>query len=118
MNPSERPGRSTREPPSGPSSDVLESGDIYFFYRPRVRSPRSAAENEKQTEGLQDVQRFFLILHPRGTPLYRRVVVGRKKLPDVTGERFWGFVDRVSREPEPIREELEPERYSTATRGE
>ncbi|HEX9400353.1 MAG TPA: hypothetical protein VF912_09610 [Anaeromyxobacter sp.] len=97
-------------------AEVLERGDIYFFYRPRVRAPEGAPEDEAR--GPEDVQRFFIILSARDKDLYRRIVVGRKKLPDVTGERFWGFVDQVARHPEPVREELGPERYETATRGE
>jgi hypothetical protein len=36
----------------------LEEGDIFFFYRPRVE--------EEHPEGLGDVQRFGLVLRPRG----------------------------------------------------
>jgi len=59
-----------------------------------------------------------MILSPLGRPGYRRIVVGRKKLPELNGERFWGFVDQVEQRPEVVRGELEAERYETATRGE
>lgn len=43
----------------------LERGDIFFFYRPRVGVPK--------VKRLEDVQRFFFILHPgRGERLRER----------------------------------------------
>ncbi len=90
---------------------VLEQGDIYFVYRPRV--------GEEQPEGVDDVQRLFAILGPRDKDVYRRLVIGRKRLPNVQQhERSWAFVDRVARRPEPVEEDLEAHRYETQTRGE
>jgi hypothetical protein len=90
---------------------VLESGDIYFVFRPRI--------GEEHPEGLEDVQRFFVVLSPRGKPIYRRLVIGRKRLPDVQAhERVWGFVDKVARRPKEIEQEFESAEYQTATRGE
>ncbi|MBI5441761.1 MAG: hypothetical protein HY900_11200 [Deltaproteobacteria bacterium] len=37
---------------------TLESGDIYFLYRPRV--------GEEDPLGLGDVQRLYMLLSPRG----------------------------------------------------
>ena len=37
-------------------SEVLERGDIFFFYRPRV--------GVEQVRSLDDVQRFFVVLRP------------------------------------------------------
>ena len=37
-------------------SEVLEQGDIYFFYR-----PKKAAEEVK---GIEDVRRFFMVTAP------------------------------------------------------
>ena len=93
-------------------ADILERGDIYFLYRPRV---------EQQTaDGLEDVQRFFVILSPRGKSTYRLIVVGRKKLPEVEThrDRGWGFVGKVSHRPEDIEDDLDALTYSTRTRGE
>lgn len=91
-------------------SRVLERGDIFFLYRPRVEQER--------VEDLDDVQRFFLVLNPDGTERYRRVVVGRKRLPEPEAhERLWAFVDEVSRSPAEIREELGRAEYRTETRG-
>lgn len=90
---------------------VLELGDVYFVFRPRVErdAPR----------GLEDVQRFYVVLAPRDKPIYRRLVIGRKRMPDIPSrERLWGYVDKVARCPEAIEEELESATYRTKTRGE
>jgi hypothetical protein len=108
-------------------ASVLERGNIYFVYRPKVEHTSAA--------GLEDIQRFFVILSPfrlrsRETrPSYggqvceachRLLVIGRKKLPAITEnhERNWGFVQKVAAEPEDIETELDRLTYSTATRGE
>ena len=91
--------------------EVLERGDIYFAYRPKmdVESPR----------GIDDVQRFYMILSPREADRYRMIVIGQKKLPEVEGgERYWAFVDKVSRKADEVTRELGPEEYETKTRGE
>ncbi|HEY0688331.1 MAG TPA: hypothetical protein VGD71_04755 [Kribbella sp.] len=89
---------------------TLEIGDLFFCYRPRVDADR--------VRGLADVARFYLVLKPQGRAVFRRIVVGRKRLPDVGGhERTWGFVDLVASRPEDVEDELEPETYETRTRG-
>jgi hypothetical protein len=55
-------------------SEILEHGDAFFFYRPRV--------GVAEVAGLSDVQRFVVILKPDDHPRYRRLIVGRKRLPD------------------------------------
>lgn len=62
-----------------PESRTLERGDIYFVYTPRVHSPGE----ETDVEGLEDIERTYMILSVRGTRLYRRIVVGFKRMPDV-----------------------------------
>jgi hypothetical protein len=91
---------------------VLERGTIYFVYRPKVEHMTAA--------GLQDVQRFFVILSPFGKPRYRLLVIGRKKLPAIADqkERNWAFVQKVSTKPEDVEDELDRLTYPTATRGE
>jgi hypothetical protein len=91
-------------------STELERGDIFFFYRPRV--------GRDEVRSLEDVQRFFMVLHPQGSSHVREIVVGTKRLPDVERhEREWAFVARVSRGVD-FREELERRTYQTKTRGE
>jgi hypothetical protein len=91
-------------------SGTLERGDLFFFYRPRVDTDRVG--------GLRDVQRFFVVLEPDGTNLFRRLVVGRKRLPNPSArERTWAFVAEVATRPEELRDELERKVYDTKTRG-
>lgn len=95
--------------------DVLERGNIYFAYRPKVRS----ADEESEVDDLDDVQQAYLVLKPHGNPHYRLVVLGRKRLPKIDeNERTWGFVEQVSRDASAIERELRSERYETKTRGE
>lgn len=89
---------------------VVERGDIYFFYRPKVERehPRSA----------KDVERLYLVLSPEGKKLYREIIIGRKALPSVEGgERNWAFVKAVVHDPRELERELGRESYQTKTRG-
>lgn len=91
---------------------VLEEGNIYFMYRPRV--------NQGDVQGLKDVQRFYLALSPKGKRRYRLMVMPKKQLPDIKdgGQKFWGFVEKVSRKATDVENELDQEVYGTKTRGE
>jgi ribosomal protein S6 len=96
-----------------PTAITLEEGDIFFLYRPKVE--------EENPKGEEDVQRFYMVLRPKGGHLHRLMVIGRKRLPDPNRagrERFWGFVEQAAAEARPIAEELKEQRYSTKTRGE
>ena len=79
---------------SSEDAAVLERGNIYFMYRPRVQ--------EEDPEGAGDVERLYMALHPRG----------RKR------ERSWAFVDMVSDDPKSLEEALQEHSYETKTRGE
>lgn len=93
------------------SANILEAGDIYFAYRPRVQ--------REEVHGFEDIQRLFVILQAAPSGPVRRLIIGRKRLPRPDAhERFWGFVDEVSRQPEAIEDDLERQRYATRTRGE
>ena len=93
---------------------VLEQGHIYFFYRPRVET--------HEPESVEEIQRLYMILHPRGQDKYRMLVIGRKKLPDASEagkQKYWGFVDRVVSDPKQLEQQtLKEQHYDTATRGE
>jgi hypothetical protein len=92
-------------------ADILERGNIYFLYRPRV--------GEEAPEGKEDLQRFFVVLQADAPRRFRALVVGRKRLPDpARHERHWAFVDRVGQRAEDIEDALEAETYETKTRGE
>lgn len=91
-------------------AEILERGNIYFLYRPKV--------NEEDPSSLSDVQRFFVVLSPDEGRAARLLVVGRKRLPATERhERSWGFVERTAAAAE-IAKELGEEAYETRTRGE
>lgn len=91
----------------------IESGDIYFFYRPRV--------GEREPEGIEEIQRLYLVLSCNG--LYRKIVIGKKQMPEVVrgearpGERIWGFIEIVTRDKNRLIEDLGEAKYETKTRG-
>jgi hypothetical protein len=89
---------------------LLERGDIFFLYRPRV--------GLDEAHGLEDVERLYILLSPWRTQKYRLLIVGRKKLPDPgQHNRFWAFVYRVFRDGESLNEELGDEVYTARTHG-
>lgn len=91
-------------------TEVLEGGDIFFAFRPEVE--------EHSPGGLSDVQRFHVILRPKGGKL-RLLVMGRKRMPEVEQhERSWGFVDMITESAREIERELQEVEYGTKTRGE
>jgi len=98
---------------SSDDARVRERGDIYFAYRPRVE--RDVARS------LDDVQRLYMILSPRGKASYRLIVIPSKRLPstDRGGDRkAWGFVEKVSSRPDEVEDELDPKSYLTKSLGE
>jgi hypothetical protein len=99
--------------------EILEQGDIYFLYRPKVRSAEDAEEEDGRAapEDIDDVENFYIVLKPHGGR-FRLINVGRKRLPDVAmHERNWGLVDLVADPGKEIEEELQRDTYET-TRGE
>jgi len=100
-----------RKTEAGHDEEIVEKGDIYFVYRPRVE--------ETDVEGLPEVQRFFMVLRPEGGGRIRLAVLGRKRLPDADRhERIWGFVDKVARTGSEIEAEFKEQHYRTKMRGE
>ncbi len=92
--------------------NALERGDLFFFYRPDV--------DEEAPQGLLDVRRFHVVLRPEGKDVFRLITIGRKKLPDAAegSQNHWGFVERVFRDAEGLREALSGSTYETETVGE
>ena len=95
--------------------EVLEYGDIYFFYRPKVGSPK--------VKSIGDVRRFFMVTAPEETTtksdrektdrqLYRLFVIGKKSLPEIrtsearSSERYWARVGGIFERPEELTKEL------------
>jgi hypothetical protein len=94
---------------------ILERGDIFFFYRPRVHPPGE----EPTPSGLDEIERSYIVLRPKDKMLYRLLLIGRKRLPGVKKhEKEWVFVEKVSRNPDDIKEDLRSHEYETKTRGE
>ena len=90
--------------------EVLERGDIGFFFRPSVQPADAPLVT-------LEVQRFFLVLSPAGGREHRRLRVGRKRLPKRPGERCWGTIERVGTLDRVLSDQMESERYETKTRG-
>jgi hypothetical protein len=91
-------------------TEILEYGDIYFFYRPKVRS--------EQVKGIEDVRKFFMVTAPEKensnnkSRLYRLFVIGKKSLPDVrktearASERYWARVGGIFKGANELTKEL------------
>lgn len=105
-----RKKHASRQDPDS-SEQIVEQGDIYFAYRPRIE--------EHKVEGLSDIQRFFMVLKPAGGGRFRLAVLGRKRLPDADDhERVWGFIDKIAKSGGEIEAEFKEQHYGTKTRGE
>ena len=109
---------------TNPDAEILEQGDIYFFYR-----PKKAAEEVK---GIEDVRRFFMVTAPEKrrsgregeakeedfsansskSRLYRLFVIGKKSLPEVrktearASEKYWAIVGGIFKDTNELTKEL------------
>jgi len=95
------------------ATHLLEYGDIYFAYRPKVEA--------QIARGFDDVARLYMILSPHVKRSYRLIIIGEKHLPAVSsgGDRkSWGFVEKVASRPEEVEDQLDAEVYETKTHGE
>jgi hypothetical protein len=91
-------------------TQMLEYGDIYFFYRPKVGS--------EQVKSINDVRRFFMVLAPevrerkKQKHLYRLFVIGKKSLPEIrksearASERYWARVGGIFQDANELTKEL------------
>lgn len=87
-------------------TEVLEYGDFYFFYRPKVGS--------EQVKSIDDVRRFFMVTSPEGREnrVYRLFLIGKKSLPEIrksearASERYWARVGSVFEDPSKLTKEL------------
>jgi hypothetical protein len=95
-------------------AEILEQGDIYFFYR-----PKKAAEEVK---GIEDVRRFFMVTAPEESSsnkshLYRLFVIGKKSLPEVrktearASERYWARVGGIFKDANELTKELSSDEF-------
>ena len=75
----------------------LERRQIVFVVRPRV-------------EGAPGVQRFFVLLSPERGQIHRRIVVGKKRMPEPgANEREWAYVDKLAHSPSELLADLRTE---------
>ncbi len=91
-------------------TQMLEYGDICFFYRPKVGS--------EQVKSINDVRRFFMVMTPEGRErkkqkqLYRLFVIGKKSLPEIrksearASERYWARVGGLFQDANELTKEL------------
>src|SRR5919108_1903496 len=94
---------------------VLEQGDIYFFYRPK--------KDAQEVKSIENVRRFFMVTAPEAEKreeqqnnksqlLYRLFVIGKKSLPEVrktearSSERYWARVGGIFKDPNELTKEL------------
>lgn len=99
-------------PQQNEQTKVLEQGNIFFCYRPKV--------NQESVQGFEDIQRFYMILGAHGKPCCRLIVIGQKQLPDVQNgtQKNWGFVEAIAQDPKELEPGLRRQTYQTKTRGE
>jgi hypothetical protein len=94
----------------GHKNPLLERGDLFFLYRPRVGAD--------EAHGLKDVERVYLVLKPWRPRKYRLLIIGRKRFPHPREhDRFWAFVWRVLKDRKALQAELGEREYRTMTRG-
>jgi hypothetical protein len=85
-------------------AEILEQGDIYFFYRPK--------KGAEEVKGIEDVRRFFMVTAPEEGQLYRLFVIGKKSLPEVrktearASERYWSRVGGIFKNANELTKEL------------
>jgi Protein of unknown function (DUF2795) len=96
-------------------SDIIEQGDVFFFYRPKV--------DTEEVEDLKHVQRFYMITAPEDNTKYRLFLIGQKQLPEIvedkstSEEKNWALNTLTTSNPKDIQKELMPAEYTTETRG-
>jgi hypothetical protein len=93
--------------------EVLEQGDIYFFYRPK--------KGAEEVKGIGDVRRFFMVTAPEKSEskengdknhFYRLFVIGKKSLPEIrksearASERYWARVGGIFQDPADLTKDL------------
>jgi hypothetical protein len=101
-------------------SQIIEYGDIFFFYRPKVRT--------EEVEDIGDVQRFYIVTSSedgyssragkRKETIYRLFLVGQKQLPEIvegkstSKERNWALNILTTSNSEDIHKELLAAEYT------
>jgi hypothetical protein len=114
------------------TAEVLEKGDIFFFYRPKTK----IVDGSGDVKGIEDVRRFFMVTATITTAnteneqqqqfdgttrktskeeessRYRLFVIGKKSLPEIRAtearrsERYWAKVGGIFENPQELTSEL------------
>lgn len=104
----------------------IESGDIFFFYRPKI--------DTEEVKDIEDVQRFYIVTcndinkntikNKNKNKNYRLFMLGSKKMPEIiegksgSEERNWALNILTTSNADEIHNELLlPAEYTTKTRG-
>src|SRR5436190_118167 len=72
--------------------NFLQRGNVYFFYRPKVKKG--------------GVQRFFLTLHPEKQDNYYLLIIGKKHLPAEKGRSYFALLETIKKSKNDLLEEL------------
>jgi hypothetical protein len=100
------------------SIEIIEQGDIFFFYRPKI--------DTEEVKDIKDVQRFYMVTTPEEeekNDIYRLFLIGQKQLPEIvegkstSEEKNWALNILTTSNPDDIHKELLPAEYTTETRG-
>jgi hypothetical protein len=101
------------------NTEIIEQGDIFFFYRPKV--------DTEEVKGIDDVQRFYMVTRPdedeKKNGIYRLFLLGQKQLPEIvedkstSKERNWALNILTTSNPDEIHKEFLPAEYTTETKG-
>jgi hypothetical protein len=97
---------------AGRLSKIIERGNVYFLYRPKI--------GKFAPEGPEDIQRFYMVLKPNRKKIFRLMVVAQKKLPSSESDsrKYWGYVERIDRSPQEVKKDFAGRVYATRTAGE
>ena len=119
----------------GATAEVLEKGDIFFFYRPKAKIVDDGSGGN--VKSIEDIRRFFMVTATTITttntehgqrqhsdvtnsktakkeesPKYRLFVIGKKSLPEIRAtearrsERYWAKVGGIFENPQELTKEL------------
>ena len=112
--------------------EVLEKGDIFFFYRPKAKVIDDGSGGD--VKSIEDIRRFFMVTATAAnteneqqqqfdgtnsktpkegeSPRYRLFVIGKKSLPEIRttearrSERYWSKVGGIFENPQELTGEL------------
>jgi hypothetical protein len=114
------------------TAEVLEKGDIFFFYRPKAKVIDDGSGGD--VKSIEDIRRFFMVTATAAnteneqqqqfdgtnsktpkegeSPRYRLFVIGKKSLPEIRttearrSERYWSKVGGIFENPQELTGEL------------